>query len=280
MKADLHLHTIYSDGTDTPEEIALRAERAGLGLISMTDHDSLEGLEEKREAAKRHGLLFVSGWEVSSYCALGKVHILGYGCRPNGEYARFLQERKEGALVRASDMLKKANACFKLSLTLEDCERERVKKEAPLHTMHVVRAYARVLNRGKDALSMKLGELYKTYFAKGCPAYSELCRPTPHAALEVIHATGGIACLAHPGRIEGDFTAREQLMDELCAAGLDGIECTYSTHTREQTAYFLSYAERKGLYQTGGSDYHAEGMKREIGLPVFEPDERLLQVLL
>ena len=279
MKADLHIHTYYSDGKYSPDEIASFAKEAGVGLLSMTDHDSMEGLEEKRAAAKNAGLQFVSGWEVSSYDTIGKVHILGYGCVPNEAYHSFLEERRQGALIRIADTVKKANAYFGLSLTMEDVEREHVKKEAPLHTMHAVRAYARVLNAGKNALKMKLGQLYLNYFALGKPAYSDLCRPLPVHALNVIHASGGIACLAHPGRIAGG-TAREELMDGLCRAGLDGIECFYTTHTREETEYFCAYAQKHGLYKTGGSDFHAEGGRAVLGLPQFYPDERLLRVLL
>ncbi len=278
MRADLHLHTCYSDGKDTPAGIAARAKEAGVALVSMTDHDSLEGLEEKRAAAQACGLLCVAGWEVSSYGAIGKVHVLGYGCRQNGAYDWFLRERKEGALVRAEDCIRKANAYFGTSLNLEDALRERTKEQTPLHTMHVVRAYARVLNTGKNALETAPGELYEQYFSKGKPAYSDLCRPTPADALRIVHETGGIAVLAHPGRIEAG-AAREALMDELCALGLDGIECVYTTHTPEETAYFTRYARSHGLLVTGGSDFHAEDGRRFVGKPVFEADERLLRAL-
>lgn len=280
MKADLHIHTYYSDGKYSPDEIATRAKEAGVELLSMTDHDSLEGLSEKRAAAERAGLKFVSGWEVSSYDGvLGKVHVLGYNCNTEGAYQAFLQERKRGALLRAEDTVQKANAYFGLRLTVEDADRERVKKESPLHTMHVVRAYARVLNTGKDALKMGLGELYCNYFAKGKPAYSDLCRPTPYDALEVIRASGGVAVLAHPGRIEGDAAAVESLLNGLCAAGLGGIECVYITHTPEQTAYFRAYARKHGLLVTGGSDFHAENGRRFLGKPDFYADGRLLDAL-
>lgn len=279
MRADLHVHTIYSDGKYSPDEIASRAKEAGVELLSMTDHDSMEGLEEKRSAALRAGLRFVSGWEVSSYADVGKVHILGYNCKREGAYESFLKERKEGALIRASDVIQKANAYFGCALTLEDAEREHLKKEAPLHTMHVVRAYARVLNTGKNALKIGLGDLYLQFFSKGKPAYSDLCRPSPEDAIGVIHAAGGIAVLAHPGRIDEGCGARRALMEKLCANGLDGIECTYTTHTAEETAYFKQFAAAHGLLETGGSDFHAENGRRFLGKPAFFADGRLLAAL-
>lgn len=267
MRADLHMHTVYSDGKCTPEEIALRAERAGLELISFTDHDNMEGAEEKRAAAERHGLRYVQGWEVSSY-ANCKVHVLGYRCEANAAYDRFLKERTEGALVRAQDMIKKANAYLGLNVTLADADGERVKKDAPLHTMHVVAAFAK-------RLQTDWGELYARLFDKGKPAYSGLCRPSPEDAIDVIHACGGIAVLAHPGRITLPFTPREELFDRLVARGLEGIEAVYSTHTAEETKYFQAYAERKKLLVTGGSDFHADGY-RTIGVPVFYASGRLV----
>lgn len=278
MRADLHLHTYYSDGKYSPAEVAALAKDAGVSLVSMTDHDSMEGLEEKVAAAKACSLSYVSGWEVSSYGAIGKVHVLGYGCKKGGAYENFLRERKEGALVRAEDCIGKANAFFGTKITLADALRERTKEETPLHTMHVVRAFARVLNTGKNALKMGLGELYTEYFSKGKPAYSDLCRPTPADALNIVHETGGIAVLAHPGRIEAG-AAREELMDELCLSGLDGIECVYTTHTPEETEYFRAYAQKHDLLVTGGSDFHAENGRRFIGKPVFEADENLLRAL-
>lgn len=279
MRADLHIHTIYSDGKHAPAEVARLAKEAGVGLISMTDHDNLEGLEEKRQAAANEGLYYVSGWEVSSYAAIGKVHVLGYGCNTNEHYRAFMNERVEGSYIRAHDIIKKANAYFNLSVTIDDCEREHPKSQTPIHTMHIIRAYSRILNSGKNALKMRLGDLYLSFFAEGKPAYSNLCRPTPFDAIKVIHASGGIAVMAHPGRIRDKFQEREALMDELCAAGLDGLECTYTTHSEEETAYFKSYAAAHGLLRTGGSDFHYLNARRIIGSPEFHPDEALLKAL-
>lgn len=274
MRADLHMHSVYSDGMLTPNELAERAEASGVRLYSITDHDNLGGAAEKAEAAKARGLFYVQGWEVSSYEKGGcKVHVLGYRCAENAAYFRFLEERRQGALLRSADMIEKANALLSVGLTLGDAEEWHFRKETPLHTMHVVRAYAKKL--GKDA-----GELYRTLFSRGCPAYSDLCRPTPEEVVPVIHETGGVAVLAHPGRIELDFKARERLMEKLIWAGLDGIECYYTTHTAGETEYFAAFARAHGLYATGGSDFHLEDGVHVIGQPVFEPDPELLSALL
>lgn len=269
MRADLHIHTYYSDGVFSPAPIAAMAREAGLSLISMTDHDSLAGLEEKTRAAADCGLSYVPGWEVSAYQGDLKVHILGYGCRICAPYEQFLRARREGALARAEDIIARANEYFGLDVTLADAERFHQKKDAPLHTMHIVAAFAERLDRDK-------GDLYAAAFEPGKPCHSLIGRPSPQDAIDVIHASGGIAVLAHPGRIKLSAERRFSLMDELVGRGLDGIECSHSDHTEEQTAQFAAYARLRGLLQTGGSDFHAEGRNRVIGQPPFSPSEELL----
>lgn len=269
MRADLHIHTYYSDGAYSPAQIAAMAREAGLSLISMTDHDSLAGLEEKTRAAADCGLSYVPGWEVSAYQGDLKVHILGYGCRICAPYEQFLRARREGALARAEDIIARANEYFGLDVTLADAERFHQKKDAPLHTMHIVAAFAERLGRDK-------GDLYAAAFEPGRPCHSLIGRPSPQDAIDVIHASGGIAVLAHPGRIKLSAERRFSLMDELVGRGLDGIECSHSDHTEEQTAQFAAYARLRGLLQTGGSDFHAEGRNRVIGQPPFSPSEELL----
>ena len=269
MRADLHIHTYYSDGAYSPAQIAAMAREAGLSLISMTDHDSLAGLEEKTRAAADSGLSYVPGWEVSAYQGDLKVHILGYGCRICAPYEQFLRARREGALARAEDIIARANEYFGLDVTLADAERFHQKKDAPLHTMHIVAAFAERLDRDK-------GDLYAAAFEPGRPCHSLIGRPSPQDAIDVIHASGGIAVLAHPGRIKLSAERRFSLMDELVGRGLDGIECSHSDHTEEQTAQFAAYARLRGLLQTGGSDFHAEGRNRVIGQPPFSPSEELL----
>lgn len=269
MRADLHIHTYYSDGAYPPAQIAAMAREAGLSLISMTDHDSLAGLEEKTRAAADCGLSYVPGWEVSAYQGDLKVHILGYGCRICAPYEQFLRARREGALARAEDIIARASEYFGLDVTLADAERFHQKKDAPLHTMHIAAAFAERLGRDK-------GDLYAAAFEPGKPCHSLIGRPSPQDAIDVIHASGGIAVLAHPGRIKLSAERRFSLMDELVGRGLDGIECSHSDHTEEQTAQFAAYARLRGLLQTGGSDFHAEGRNRVIGQPPFSPSEELL----
>ncbi len=272
MRADLHIHTFCSDGAYSPEEIARRVKQAGVSLFSVTDHDNAEGTERAKRAALKEGLRFVCGMEISAYNECGKVHVLGYRLQKNSAYLRFLKMRKEGAYLRAEDSLRKANAYFGTALTMDDVEEFHRQKSVPLHTMHAVDAFAKRLVRER-------GELYRETFAFGKPAYSGLCRPTPEEAIGVIHDMGGIACLAHPVQIGGSALIRRELIEKLTLAGLDGIECYHPTHTERESAEFVSYAKEKNLLVTGGSDFHADGRERILGLPEFYPSDALIKAL-
>lgn len=286
MRADLHLHSICSDGVFAPKEVARRASDVGVKLFSLTDHDNMYGCGEAGEAALFFGLHFVRGIEISAYMNATKVHMLGYGCEENEAYFRFLQERRKGAKARAADIVQKANAALSLDVTMEEVERLHAQKDAPLHTMHIVRTYA-------ERLGADVGELYRDLFSPGGRAFSDLDRPLPEDAVSVIHAMGGVAVLAHPAQIlvlPRDVSehfhlysreekerakvryapARNALMEKLVAAGLDGIECYHSTHTASETEEFLAFAKAHGLFVTGGSDFHADGTSRRVGQPVFD----------
>lgn len=272
MRADLHLHSVCSDGALTPAELVFRVSQTPVRLFSLTDHDGMAGITEAASCAERFGLRFVAGWEVSSYEEDTKVHMLGYGCKVDSVYRDFLQERMRGSALRATEMIEKANALLGLNITLKDAEAERKKKNTPLHAIHVSRAFGKKLNR-------RAGDIYRSYFDKGKPAFSAQCRPSPVRAIEVIHACGGIAVLAHPGRIALPFSERESLMESLVQKGLNGIECTYTTHTEKETEYFSAFAAAHGLLKTGGSDFHCDDGERILGQPPFEADPVLLNAL-
>lgn len=271
MRADLHVHSIYSDGAFAPMRLAQMAREAGLSLISITDHDSMEGTEEKRWAAKACGLSYLSGWEISAY-AQGKTHVLGYACRCGTAYQAFLRERVESSFARADDMRMKANAFLGTDVSMTEIERFHLKKDTPIHTMHIVRAFAQVTGR-------ETSELYLQLFAPGKTANSSIGRPTPKMAIDVIHACGGIAVLAHPGRMGLPNSVLFETIDEMIRCGLNGIECYYTTHTLRETEMFLALAKEKKLLITGGSDYHAGNAKNKIGSPIFDADERLIEAV-
>ncbi len=272
MRCDFHLHSNLSDGADSPFELVNKVKQSGVTLFALTDHDCMKGVAAAKSRAKELGLTCVSGWEISAYTDT-KVHVLGYRCQGGKAYEAFLKERYEGSYVRAEEMLEKANKYLGLRLTMSEVEAFHSDKTTPMHTMCVVQAFAKATNRD-------MGTLYCQLFARGMPACSGKCRPTPYDAVRVIQADGGVAVLAHPGRIAKGEKEVFALADSLVDEGLGGIECYYPTHTVIQTERFIKYAQDRGLFVSGGSDYHREGYDRVIGNPSFEPSEKLLSALL
>ena len=271
LRTDLHTHSVYSDGYYAPEELCRRAKNNGVQLLSVTDHDTMNGEEEKRAAAEKYGIRYVSGWEISAYAGESKIHVTGYRCQRNEAYLRFMKERRELGMERAADSVKKLRGAG-IYLSLEDAKARRADPSSPVHTMQIAQAAAFV--SGKTP-----GQIYEEYLAPGKIAHSTLGRPTPEQAIDCIHAAGGVASIAHPGRITLSFAEREKMILSLAKYGVDGIEAVYTTHTEKETEYFKALAEKYGLLVTGGSDTHVETDDHRIGSPVFYPSERLLKAI-
>jgi hypothetical protein len=274
MKADLHIHSVYSDGACFPDELAQKAAANGVRFASVTDHDNFEGDGVKRAAFSGMGITYLSGVEISAYRDKTKIHMTGYGYDLTSPLLSAYQATLyQNAYLRMQDVLEKLARYKKIYLTEEDVlAQQRVK--APVHTMHIARAIK------QKGYYDSYRDIFNDCFLPECPTYSFLGRPTPEMAIEMLHSLGGIICIAHPGRIALPFEEREKLILQLKEEGADGMECIYSTHTKEETEYFSALADRVGLLQSGGSDYHSDLGRREIGNPVFEPSPAFLERVL
>ena len=270
-RADLHVHSLYSDGKYTPDEVCRRAKEAGVEVISITDHDTMNGLKEKREAAKKYGLESIDGWEISAYLGDERVHVLGYGCKDGEGYRAFMKRRVDSAYARTEERVEKLNR-IGIPLTMEAVLAGQADKTAPIHTMHVARPLG-------ELLGISAGEAYLRYLEKGCPADSMIGRPSPKEAVECIRSSGGVAFLAHPGRIRMSEEDKEEMIRSLVDCGLEGIECYYTTHTDLQTELYLGLAQKYGLRVSGGSDTHWEDGRHFYGLPAFFAGEELISFL-
>jgi len=130
MRADLHTHSVYSDGYYAPEELCRRAKANGVELLSITDHDTMNGDKEKRAAAERYGLLYVSGWEISAYAGESKIHVTGYNCKRGAAYRKFEKDRMELGFERAQDSIDKLKAAG-IFISLGDAKARRADPSAP-----------------------------------------------------------------------------------------------------------------------------------------------------
>ena len=272
MRADLHIHSYYSDGLISPADIAAMCVKNGVNLGALTDHDNMNGsFEFERECALR-GIKCVRGLEISAYTEV-KVHILGYNVNSScDEFTKFMSFVCNGAMERTMDILAKLKKRG-VNLSFGDVVRERKCPQSPVHTMYIARAAAR------KGYASSPSAFYADMLAPGRPVYSALGRPSPEYALEVIKKCGGISSLAHPGRLTLSPSERLKLIEQLKAQGLDGIEAVYSGHTEVETAYFKEIAAKLSLLVTGGSDTHYAEGSRSVGTPVFFPSEELLSAL-
>lgn len=271
LTADMHIHTRFSDGELTPAEVVDCAASAGLGLIAVTDHDAVSANADVARLAGIKGIKTVTGIEVSAYDNRIKFHTLGYGIDEE-KFAPFQRRLFESSFERAEDVIKKLNDCG-FDLTMEEVLAERNSATAPVHGMHIARVMV------KKGYVENYDLFFKKFLSYGKPAFSCIKRPTPKEACEAICAAGGLAVVAHPARIRMDAETLKDRIKGLIDCGLGGIEVYYTTHTKEQTAYYKQLAKKLGLMQTGGSDTHALGGSRKIGEPRFEPDKKLLKRL-
>ncbi|MDE6868276.1 MAG: PHP domain-containing protein [Clostridia bacterium] len=272
MRADLHVHSYFSDGLLSPEDIAKSAAANGVELIALTDHDNMLGCGETAKCCAARGIGFVEGIEISAYDGLTKIHTLGYGLDKNSnEYKAFSKELSDGSMQRAEDIISKLNKCG-VRLSMEEVKKEQAVKNIPLHVMHI--AYA----ASKKGYGSPF-DFYNKYLNRGKPAFSNIARPTPERAVEVIKACGGFSSLAHPGRIDMPADELLKLIQRMKACGLDGIEAVYSAHTAIETAYYKETANALHLLVTGGSDTHYPSGNRKIGTPVFYAEGTLAEKL-
>ncbi len=243
MYADLHLHSHYSDGTFTPEEIVARAKQQGLGAIALTDHDTVEGCEAVGTECAKVGIEFVVGTELTSEHNDHELHILAYFVDPKNE--RLLREIAKFQLVRQErirEMVAKINA-LGVPLKAEDVF-ALANCKSPGRP-HVARTLVR------QGQCRTLDEAFERFLKKGRPAWVPKSKMSALEAIELIHQAGGLAVMAHPG-----LNRTDESIPDLVAAGLDGIECFHTKHPPTTSQHYLGLANKYELLVTGGSDCH------------------------
>jgi hypothetical protein len=273
MKADLHIHTYYSDGAMSPKDVVCEAKKNGVDIIAVTDHDTVKSFPYVKAECIKSGVHLVRGIEVSAYVDDLKVHTLGYNVdEDNPVFKKFTKKLYDGSMNRLEDIIKKLNSNH-VFLTVDEVLAERADPAIPVHASHISSAGF------KKGYSLRLWDFFSHFLAYGKCAFSNVDRPTPEETVEVINSCGGFTSIAHPGRIDRDRDGQEKLIKKMVDAGLRGIEAVYSTHTEEETEYYKELSAKFNLVVTGGSDTHFIGGRKAIGSPTFTPDEKLMQLL-
>ncbi|MEW5895107.1 MAG: PHP domain-containing protein [Candidatus Omnitrophota bacterium] len=243
LKADLHIHSSFSDGSDSPEQVVEIAIGKELGCIALSDHDTVDGLEPAWAAGREKGIEVLSGVELSTYLNGADIHILGY-CFDI--YHPRLTERLQFFCQVRLERVKKIVA--KLNQMGIPIKEEEVLSLAPFGAvgrLHVARALL------KAGYVQQIEEAFDRFIAEGRSAYFPKSEQTPFEAINLIHAAGGVAVMAHPM-----VTMRDELISSFVKEGLDGLEVCYPNTPPRLTEFYARLADKHGLIKTGGSDAH------------------------
>jgi predicted metal-dependent phosphoesterase TrpH len=247
-RLDLHLHTTHSDGSLPPGEVVALAHKAGVSALAITDHDITTAIPEAVAAGRQFGIEVIPGLEVSSWYGDSELHVLGYFL--DWQDAA-LNERL--AALRESRHRRNPKIIERLQALGIDIRYDEVRALAGTEAVgrpHIARV---LMNKGVVASAK---EAFDRFLANGGPAYVPRELPSPAEAIRWIKAARGLAVLAHPTWVKTTEGTLMDLVRQLKADGLDGVEVHYSTHTPRQTREYLDLAKRLNLLVTGGSDFH------------------------
>ena len=261
---DLHMHTTYSDGLDTPTELVAKASQLGVWNLAITDHDAVDGLPEAIDAGRRYAVYVMSGIELTvQFEDYHDIHILGYAFDPaNAALSACLRRMQDARLERGLEILRRVN------------EMLRQEGRAPIDEQ-------RVLARAKGAVARP--HLAQELVEQGCvetfqDAFQNYLIPcdvpkatlSPQDAFALVADAGGVCSLAHPGTLSTDPLEIERLLATFARMGLVGVEAYHHRHQPSFVDFLRDCARRHDLIATGGSDYHGRPQGAMLGFIHFD----------
>lgn len=249
--ADLHLHSVFSDGTYTLEELIAQSKKAGLSAIALVDHDTVEGVGPAQEIGRREGVEVIAGIEFSAEYEGVEIHVLGY-CIDHTQ-AALVERLRSMQQVRVERVHKIVERLSQFAgVTLNAKAVFDLAGAGTVGRLHIARAMV------KEGLVSNTAEAFHRYIGDRCPAYIAGFRLDPQEAIRVIRQAGGVPVLAHPYSL-----GKDELIPVLVEQGLMGLEVYYPEHTQATVNFYLRLCEKYSLLATGGSDCHGEA-KSEI----------------
>ena len=263
--ADLHLHTHFSDGTFSPEELTGHGQRLGFAALALTDHDSVEGCARMAAACGAAGIEFIAGTELTAEHNDIELHILGYYLDTQNqklltEIAKFQSVRQD----RIREMVARLNG---LNMPLEAESVFALANCKSPGRPHVARALV------KAGLVGSLDEAFDRFLKKNRPAWVPKARVSALESIGLIHQAGGLAVMAHPG-----LNRTDEIIPALVDAGMDGIECFHTKHSTAMAERYLEIAEKYHLLVTGGSDCHGFSKNKPLIGSVRLPYEHVQEL--
>jgi len=246
MAVDLHTHSRYSDGSDTPTEIVTGAKSIGLSAIALTDHDLLDGIDEAARAAGTD-IEFVPGTELSVQWEDKAMHLLAYWVGHDSPLAGRLDGIRQGRMARNHEMVE-ALVGLGVDISMEELEDEA--GVGVIGRPH----FAAILVRKKAADT--IGDAFDKYLATGRPAYRARSRIEATEAIGLAQESGAVSVVAHPHTLADGADEFSHLLPRFAELGVVGIECHYVEYPQYLRENMAAAAEDLGLVATGGSDYH------------------------
>ena len=263
MRADLHVHSNASDGTDPPAEVMSRAARAGLDVVALTDHDTVAGLAQARQALPE-SLILVPGMELSSRLDGRSLHLLAYLFDPDDpDLAAQTQRIRDDRVLRAQAMV---DRLIDLGVPITWDDVAAIAGSAVVGRPHIARAMA-----ASGAIATPREAFTRDWIADGGRAYVDRYALDPVHAIDLVRAAGGVSALAHP-RAGRDWMVSDEEIGRLAAAGLAGVEVFHPDHPDAERAGLLALAHDLGLVATGGSDDHGSLTGYRIGCETAPAD--------
>ncbi len=241
--ADLHTHSLHSDGTNTPTAIVERALLKGLSALALTDHDSVDGMDEARARAEGTRLEIIPGVELSAHDASCEVHVLGlYVDDHDSEFRQALVTFREQRLLRAHAILERLEE-LGFDLSWDDViERAQGGSIGRPHIAEAMVAAGYVSS---------IDEAFRRFLGNKGPANVTRKTLTPRGAIELVRRAGGVAAIAHPATMQ-----RDSIIPELAKLGLQALEVYHPRHDENDRRRYLRLCEKYNLIATGGSDSH------------------------
>jgi len=248
MSIDLHLHTHFSDGTWSPSELVEYAKKIRLSHIAITDHDTVFGISEARQAAGKE-LEVVAGVEINTVApkpdgSRQDVHILGYFIDPEEPVLQELLRRQRQARIDHARQCVESIAATGAKITMSMVE--KYAGQGGIGKAHLAQA---IIDSGAAANAV---EAYEKYLVRGSKHFIDRSSASPEEAIAAINAAGGLASIAHPGKGEHMF----DLILRLKSAGLRAIEAYHRMHSVNRIRQYVRFANRNDMLLTGGSDCH------------------------
>ena len=244
--ADLHIHTYFSDGSSSPQEVIEDALKAGLSCIAITDHDIVEGVDPTIAAGAVCDIEVVPGIELSSEFENCDIHILGYFIdHRNAELLEKIDIFLDARVKRMKQMILNLKG-----MGVNNIEFEEV--SALTHSRAVGRAHLALLLQQKGWVT-NFKSAFEKYIGQGCPGYAVKYKQTPFEAIELIRRCGGVAVMAHPM-----MTQKDELIPQFVRAGLKGLEVYYPNCMTSVIEFYERIAKKNCLIATGGSDAHGK----------------------